>query len=292
MQLSPRYDAEPLIALDGDQTAIAEPLVEQRRRLAETLASLSDDEWQHPSRCDGWTVRDVIVHLDSTNAFWNFSIKSGRKGVPSKLLATFDPVAGPAGLVSGSHALSSSAVFESFVASCSALVETVAALDPEHFDLPAESPVGHVSIATMLHHALWDSWIHERDITLPLGRGRGRATTEADREIVASLRYAASLSPAFAVNALQMSATGVASSRPCSLSITASDPDVAITVEVADRVTVRDGLDPASVVTFTGDAVGLLEALSQRAPMPAAAGEVAEEHAWLLSGLATVFDQN
>jgi uncharacterized protein (TIGR03083 family) len=35
----------------------------QRTALADILADLNDDEWQHPSLCAGWTVRDVAGHL-------------------------------------------------------------------------------------------------------------------------------------------------------------------------------------------------------------------------------------
>jgi uncharacterized protein (TIGR03083 family) len=35
----------------------------QRRRTADLLEELSDDEWLHPSLCRGWTVRDVAAHL-------------------------------------------------------------------------------------------------------------------------------------------------------------------------------------------------------------------------------------
>jgi uncharacterized protein (TIGR03083 family) len=34
-----------------------------RIRTVELLESLSDDEWRHPSLCDGWTVEDVAAHL-------------------------------------------------------------------------------------------------------------------------------------------------------------------------------------------------------------------------------------
>ena len=35
----------------------------QRLRTVELLEQLSDEEWRHPSLCDGWTVRDVAAHL-------------------------------------------------------------------------------------------------------------------------------------------------------------------------------------------------------------------------------------
>ncbi len=35
----------------------------QRIALAEILDDLSEQEWRHPSLCEGWTVRDVAAHL-------------------------------------------------------------------------------------------------------------------------------------------------------------------------------------------------------------------------------------
>lgn len=35
----------------------------QRRRTADLLAELSGEQWDHPSLCEGWTVRDVAAHL-------------------------------------------------------------------------------------------------------------------------------------------------------------------------------------------------------------------------------------
>jgi uncharacterized protein (TIGR03083 family) len=39
---------------------------EQRRALAAILADLTPDEWEHPSLCAGWRVRDVAAHVIST----------------------------------------------------------------------------------------------------------------------------------------------------------------------------------------------------------------------------------
>ncbi|WP_027931138.1 maleylpyruvate isomerase family mycothiol-dependent enzyme [Amycolatopsis thermoflava] len=37
----------------------------QRVAIADLLDDLTDDEWAHPSLCEGWTVRDVAAHLAS-----------------------------------------------------------------------------------------------------------------------------------------------------------------------------------------------------------------------------------
>ena len=48
-------------AMDRDQTW--QVIDAQRISLAGLLEQLSEDEWQRPSLCAGWTVRDVAAHL-------------------------------------------------------------------------------------------------------------------------------------------------------------------------------------------------------------------------------------
>lgn len=253
MQLNPRYGSDPVITIAGPPAAIAEPAIRQRRRLAETLASFDDEQWAHPSRCDSWSSRDVIVHLDGTNAFWSYSIAAGLRGDPSQVLAAFDPAATPAEMVAAAADLPTSAVLEQFVASSEALVDLLASLDEHDWTAQAEAPPGHLSVSAVAHHALWDSWIHERDILLPLGVTPDR---EAD-EVAASLRYVAALSPAIATNR-EDGGTG-------RLVIAVTEPDLEIVVDVGERITVSDGSDGADP-HLTGDAVELLEALSLRRP--------------------------
>jgi uncharacterized protein (TIGR03083 family) len=38
-------------------------IADQRQALADLLAGLSADEWEHASLCDGWRVRDVAAHV-------------------------------------------------------------------------------------------------------------------------------------------------------------------------------------------------------------------------------------
>jgi uncharacterized protein (TIGR03083 family) len=39
---------------------------EKRRTLVDALGKLSDADWDKPSLCRGWTVRDVVAHMVST----------------------------------------------------------------------------------------------------------------------------------------------------------------------------------------------------------------------------------
>lgn len=49
------------VALDRDQ--VWQAVDAQRASLTALLDDLSGDEWQQPSLCPGWTVRDVAAHL-------------------------------------------------------------------------------------------------------------------------------------------------------------------------------------------------------------------------------------
>ncbi len=91
MKIAPRYDAEPLVTLDGAPDSVAAPLVRQRQRFTEALASLSPEQWEAPSRCDGWRVQDVAAHLAGVDRFWHHMIQSGLAGSPTRFLADFDP---------------------------------------------------------------------------------------------------------------------------------------------------------------------------------------------------------
>jgi len=275
MELHPHYGPDALIVLDGPPAAIAEPTIRQRRRLVEVLTAFAADDWDRPTRCAAWSARDVIVHLDSTNAFWIHSITAGRRGEPSRVLAHFDPVASPAQVVAAAGNTSSTEVLERFAASSEALIALLGSLDEPEWTLPAEAPPGHQSISAVVHHALWDSWVHERDILMP----HGITPTEETDEIAASLRYAAALSPAFALND-DPSVRGT-------LAISVRDPDLDLVVEVRDRVVVRSGTAVDADLRLDGGAADLVDALSIRRPLE---GPVREGGAWLLQGLATIFE--
>ena len=273
MLLMPRYGTTPVLALDGDPAAIGAPLIRQRRCLADTLRRLSDEQWSHPSRCDGWSALDVAIHLASTNSFWEASIRFGVAGAPTEILASFDPVATPAQMVAASDE-SAAEVVEALAASNESLAALVDELAPSDWEQLGEAPPGHISISAVAHHALWDSWIHERDILLPLGE----SPPEVPDEVIASLRYVASLPPALAVTRGETRSGG--------FDVRASDPDTSFHVAIGADVAVTDGSEGADFV-LAGKAVDLLEALSVRAPLAVA---VPDDLQWALAGLRTVFD--
>jgi ribosomal protein L34 len=132
-----------------------------------------------------------------------------------------------------------------------------------------------VPIRLLAHHALWDAWIHERDIAFPLGE---TPPEEAD-EIRACLRYAAALAPALAL--------GHETAPVGAYAVASEDPGEQFLVEVR-RVGLRARRRVAEGRTLLAGRRGrLVEALSIRAPLPA---DAPDEWYRVLNGLATVFD--
>lgn len=275
MILSPRYEGPTILTIDGDPCDQLLPLTRQRRRMQAMLAEISEHEWTMPSRCAGWRVRDVVAHLVGVNAFWNGSIRAGLAGKPTRVLGGFDPAATPPLMVDAMNSMTVAALLAEFISTNEALLGVTAGLTDESWSVLAESPAGHVPIRLLAQHALWDCWVHERDIAVPLGIPTGAETDE----LTSCLQYAAAVSPVL----------GMGLDRACAgdYAVDATDPVIRFVLDVTNSVAVREGAAGTAVPCLRGEAVELIEALSLRTPMPAT---TPIEWSKLLGGLETVFD--
>jgi uncharacterized protein (TIGR03083 family) len=273
--LTPRYDGVPVLELEGSVGDPSMMLVRQQRRFAEVLATFGPDQWASPTRCTRWSVQDVVVHLVGANELWTTSVTAGRAGSPTRLFEFFDPVTTPPRLVDAVEGWTRFEALAHYVAAADAMARAVAGLDGQGWSVTGESPLGHVALRLVLLHALWDSWIHERDVLLPLGLA---PVLEPD-EVVACLAYVAALGPAL------LAAGG--SVRRGTLAVDGTEPEVQIVVDVGPSVLLRLDTTAAGAARLAGRAVDLIEGLSFRAPMTA---DVAATDRWLLTGLDAAFD--
>jgi uncharacterized protein (TIGR03083 family) len=275
--VSPRYEGPPIISIAGAPDDQLAPLVRQRRRLHAMLATLDDDDWRAASRCAEWTVQDVVAHIVGVNAFWRASVLAGLAGTPTRVLVGFDPATTPDRMVAPMRALAPGEVLDQLATSNDAFLDVMGELDDRGWATLAESPAGHVPIRVIAHHALWDCWVHERDIALPLG---SIPPAEPD-EVVSCLRFAAALGPSFAIGAGR-TLDGV-------FAIEADDPTVRLVLDLGQSVTVRDDASGSGGLCLRGDAVALVEALSLRVPLPPS---TPSQWLRLVDELATAFDVN
>ena len=274
MLLRPRYEGPTIISIAGQPDDQLAPVTRQRRRFEAMLEGLSDDDWRAATRCESWTVQDVVAHLAGVNAFWHASVRAGLAGTPTRVLAGFDPATTPDLMVAPMREQAPKEILAQFVTSNDAFLGVLAELDDGGWETLAESPPGHVPIRLLAQHALWDCWIHERDVALPLGFS---PPVEPD-EVGSCLRYAAALSPALAIEAGRALAGTYA--------VEATDPSVRCVLEAGESVSVRHDIAASDAPCLRGEAVTLVEALSIRAPLPPA---TPPEWLALLEGLATAF---
>lgn len=276
MIITPRYAGPAILTMDGDGHDGLAPIIRQYRRFAAMLAGFDDAAWSASSRCDGWSTRDVAAHLLSVNRFWKASVVAGLSGQPSTILKGFDPAKTPPAIVDTMAGLSNRDILEQFQSASQGLLDVLAGLAPNDWSALAESPAGHVPIRFIVHHALWDSWVHERDVAVPLDL----AVPDEDDEVTICLRYAAAIGPVLGLSA--------SNSTPGRFAVEATGPTVRFVVSVdVETVSVYTADSDDSLPTLRGSAVHLTEALSLRTPPP-----LTMPHEWtqLLDGLRTAFD--
>ena len=182
-QLRQYYDPVTLVVADDLGPAV-EPWLRHRRRLLASLEDLTDEQWRGGTRCVDWDVHGVISHLVNVDGFWVLSLSAAQAGqAPTKYLTGFDPSSSTDGLVDAMRGLSPSELLEQFRTGTDALVAVVESFTPDDWRAVGESPLGHIPARFLLGHALWDSWLHERDIFEPLGMS---PPVEADELFIAT----------------------------------------------------------------------------------------------------------
>ena len=145
--------------------AILTALGEQHAELDRLLDPLPDAGWQQPTRCEGWTVADVVLHLSQTDELAIASAQ-GRFAEGLDVLAggldrqgNVDD--GAAAMVTNERGMPNAAVLERWRSGAATLRELLAASDP-HRRVTWVS--GQLSIHTLTSTRLAECWIHTGDV--------------------------------------------------------------------------------------------------------------------------------
>ena len=147
-----------------DPAAVVDAYAVHRRRFARKVAVLDEGALRTQSRCSEWSVADVLRHCADVDE-WMQAIWSG--GRPP--FTSFDPVLTPHEFVIAGRAMSDLEARDRYVRSSEAIVSEVAGSGPERWGAASVSPIGFVPWWLSLLHVFYDSWLHERDVLLPLG---------------------------------------------------------------------------------------------------------------------------
>ncbi len=162
------YGDDRVLALDGLPGPV-EPFRRHRDRFLAALGALSEDEWAATTRCDAWTAKDVCNHLVTADGFFSLTLQGRHATEPTTFLRGFDPTTSPDSVIAPMRDASPATVLESLATSTAELTDVLAGIGDDEWAARSESPLGHVPVRAIAAHSMWDSWLHERDILLPLG---------------------------------------------------------------------------------------------------------------------------
>ncbi|HZQ84453.1 MAG TPA: maleylpyruvate isomerase N-terminal domain-containing protein [Acidimicrobiales bacterium] len=234
------------VTLDVDPAAALAAYAVHRRRFADEVSSLTDADLATASRCSKWTVADVLRHGCDVDA-WMQAIWTGGP-LP---FTSFDPRTTPHDSVMAGRDVPDAEVRDRYVASAQLMADDVGTSGPERWGLPSLCPAGAVPWWMSALHVFFDSWVHERDAFLPLGR---RVPAEP-AETAPVLAWAVSLVGHVGTDPLDAEVGGVHVVRHGGVVTTsaagAAGGDVAAIIDaVSGRGAVEDalaGCDPAVV---------------------------------------------
>jgi uncharacterized protein (TIGR03084 family) len=143
--------------------AIFDDLEAEQDRLEGILSGLDDGQWTAPSGAEGWTVRDVVLHLAQSEEAVVASVTGASAG---RWPASGTPVDAVADQLVQAERAQPGQTFERWR---TARRGAVAALRAAGADQPLPWVVGTIKPATLATTRLAEHWAHGLDITEPLG---------------------------------------------------------------------------------------------------------------------------
>jgi len=149
---------------------LLEDLAAQHAELAGLLAGLDASGWAAPSRCAGWSVSDVVLHLAQTDEMALASLDGHlheylqTKAAAWANASSIDDGAGL--LVDAERGDPVEVVHQRWLASAAALRAALAARDPRD---RVTWVAGELAVRTLATTRLSECWIHTGDVAAGLG---------------------------------------------------------------------------------------------------------------------------
>ena len=140
-------------------------LGEQQGQLSGLLEALTDAGWRAPTRCEGWDVADVVLHLAQTDE-WAVESATGRFAAAIRqragALGQVDSIDAAADMmVEQERGLSSTKLFERWSAGTTRLLDVLNTMD---LSTRVTWVVGSMSARTLATTRLAETWIHTGDV--------------------------------------------------------------------------------------------------------------------------------
>jgi len=146
-------------------------LADEHAELSRLVGDLDDDGWAILSRCEGWTIADVVLHLAQTNEMAIASVRGRMAEAITELAGGAAPVGsvdeGADLMVANQRGLPNRTIFERFAAGASQLVDVLRSQAPSKRVMWV---AGELSVRTLATTRLAETWIHTGDVAEALGR--------------------------------------------------------------------------------------------------------------------------
>lgn len=173
------------VTLDLDPAVVATALPRMWSRLVRAVDGLAPGDWERPTRCTDWRVVDIVNHLADTTGMGYRVTLAALQGQRSGVFDGFNPRTVPKQLTDAAER-DPATVRARFVETLEPVLAGLDLLDVGDAHPAVETPIGRQPIAAALLHLLWDTWLHERDMLLPLGH----AVPEVHDEVRLAALYA------------------------------------------------------------------------------------------------------
>jgi uncharacterized protein (TIGR03083 family) len=254
------------LAVEADIPELLSLLRAHRTRMLGTFRSLSPDDWRRETRCTGWDARHLADHLTGATRFFTATLDRARHGEATRLIEGFDPRESPAELARQMGDRPAGEVLEELEAADASFWRVIDEYehDPRGLDVwtvTAEGPPGHYAASQSLQHMFFDSWLHERDLTMALHLGGAPDPREA-AAVAAYLLGLAALASLLTLDPRPFEGETIAVELDDAESILCASVGVPTVVRTISLVDSEVRTPPATVVCAS--ATHLAEAMSGR----------------------------
>jgi uncharacterized protein (TIGR03083 family) len=263
------------LAVECDGSTLAPVVARHKARQLEAFSNLTEDQWKSETRCEGWTALELGHHVTGAANFFAETLIRSQQGEATRFLEGFDPQESPKELAAAAAGMTPEDVLADMEHSITRLQQAFDAFAGDErgapaWTSPAEAPPGQVPAHSSLQHCLFDSWLHERDLLLPLGLEQ----IQVAEEVIATTQYLCGLA---AIAALLDLDPAPEPGETLRIGLTDHLATIEVDLGLPTRARVIHGADPEEA-DVVADGQYLCDAMSGRADLSAFVEPGSREH--------------
>lgn len=168
-----RMRAPSIGAMTADDQAVVDALEEIWASTVTACRGLAPEDWQAPTDCPGWMVRDHLSHVIGTERMLlGDAAPPPVDPLPEYVHNRIGEMNEP--WVAERRRRPGDELVAEFSAVTARRLAELRGFGSERFDLVGWSPIGDVPYRQFMEIRAFDCWIHEQDIRRALGRPGGR----------------------------------------------------------------------------------------------------------------------